>query len=255
MNVSPKQLLLACVLLLSVVATALAADGDKSKLKGIITGVQGNTVTVKDQNNVEQTITVSADTKYKRTKGLTGVIHEKAEQSALVAGLPITADVVAAGSGFNATEISFKSEDMRTAQQVQAGLAPTTARMNDFGTYEALQTVDVLFASGSTAISAKGKADLDALAAKAKETKDYQIVLQGFTDSTGDAAANQRLSTRRADAVSNYLQQHAGLMPGRVRAGDGMGVASDAGSGSNANARKVVVKLVVDKGVQAGVTK
>ena len=238
MNVSPKQLLLACVLLLSVVATALAADGDKSKLKGIITGVQGNTVTVKDQNNVEQTITVSADTKYKRTKGLTGVIHEKAEQSALVAGLPITADVVAAGSGFNATEISFKSEDMRTAQQVQAGLAPTTARMNDFGTYEALQTVDVLFASGSTAISAKGKADLDALAAKAKETKDYQVVLQGFTDSTGDAAANQRLSTRRADAVSNYLQQHAGLMPGRVRAGDGMGVASDAGSGSNANARR-----------------
>jgi len=76
--------------------------------------------------------------------------------------------------------------------------------------------------------------------------------LQGFTDSTGDAAANQRLSTRRANAVANYLQQHAGLQPGRVRAGDGMGVATDAGAGSNAGARKVVVKLIVDKGVQAG---
>ena len=32
--------------------------------------------------------------------------------------------------------------------------------------------------------------------------------------------------------------------------GDGMGVAADAGSGSNAGARKVVVRLVVDKGVQ-----
>ena len=31
-----------------------------------------------------------------------------------------------------------------------------------------------------------------------------------------------------------------------------MGVAADAGSGSNANARKVDVKLVVDKGVQDG---
>jgi OOP family OmpA-OmpF porin len=29
-------------------------------------------------------------------------------------------------------------------------------------------------------------------------------------------------------------------------------VATDAGSGSNANARKVVVKLLVDKGVQGG---
>jgi hypothetical protein len=30
-----------------------------------------------------------------------------------------------------------------------------------------------------------------------------------------------------------------------------MGVAADAGAGSNASARKVVVKLVVDKGVNA----
>lgn len=252
MNASPKQLVLASVLFLSIASTAFAADGDKSKLKGLITAVQGNTITIKDQNNVQQTITVAPETRYKRTKGLTGVIHEKAEQSALIPGLPIAADVVASGSGFNATEISFKSEDMRTAQQVQAGLAPTTARMDDFGSYEALATADVLFDSGSATLSAKGKSDLDALAAKAKETKNYQVVLQGFTDSTGNAAANQRLSARRADAVSNYLQQQAGLAPGRVRAGDGMGVASDAGAGSNAGARKVVVKLVVDKGVQAG---
>lgn len=248
MNASPKQLVLASVLFLSIASTAFAADGDKSKLKGLITAVQGNTITIKDQNNVQQTITVAPDTRYKRTKGLTGVIHEKAEQSALIPGLPIAADVVAAGSGFNATEISFKSEDMRTAQQVQAGLAPTTARMDDFGSYEALATADVLFDSGSATLSAKGKSDLDALAAKAKETKNYQVVLQGFTDSTGNAAANQRLSARRADAVSNYLQQQAGLAPGRVRAGDGMGVAS-----SNAGARNVAVKFVVDKGVLAGV--
>ena len=87
--------------------------------------MQGNTITVKDANNVEQTITVSPATKYKKTKGLTGVVHEKAEQGALMPGLPISADVVAEGSGFNATEISFKSEDFKTAQQVEAGLAPT----------------------------------------------------------------------------------------------------------------------------------
>lgn len=231
---------------------AAAADGEKSKIKGLITGVQGNTLTVKDENNAMQTITVSPDTTYKRTKGLTGVVFEKAEQSALMAGLPISAEVVSAGSGFTASEISFKSEDFKTAQQVQAGLAPTEARMNDFGTYEALATAEVFFASGSKAISAKGQSDLKALAAKAKDTKDYRVVVQGFTDSTGDPVANQKLSDARATAVTNFLQETAGLSPGRVFAGDGMGVAADAGTGGNANARKVVAKLVVDKGIEGG---
>jgi len=169
-----------------------------------------------------------------------------------MAGLPFNAEVVASGSGFTATEISFRSEDFKTAQQVEAGVAPTQARMNDFGTYEALATAEVLFASGSTAISSKGQSDLKALAEKAKDTKDYRVVVQGFTDSTGDAAANEKLSARRAAAVTDFLQKKAGLSPGRVFAGDGMGVATDAGSGSNANDRKVVAKLVIDKGIEGG---
>ncbi|MBO9717384.1 MAG: OmpA family protein [Pseudoxanthomonas sp.] len=170
-------------------------------------------------------------------------------------GLPVSIEAVPGDGGLTATEISFKSEDFKVAQQVEAGLAPTTARMNDFGKYDALATAEVLFDSGSATISAAGKADLDALAAKAKETADYQVVMQGFTDSTGNVAANQRLSERRAKAVADYLQQQSGLGPGRVHAGDGMGIAPDAGNGNNANARKVVVKLVVDKGVQAGKAK
>jgi OOP family OmpA-OmpF porin len=88
-----------------------------------------------------------------------------------------------------------------------------------------------------------------ALAEKAKGTKDYRIVLQGFTDSVGNAAANQRLSTMRAASVANFLQQKGGLSPGRVTTPDGMGIAPDAGSGDNAGARKVVAKLIIDKGV------
>jgi outer membrane protein OmpA-like peptidoglycan-associated protein len=248
----PRLAMAAALVAFLLALPAFAADGGKSKIKGLITSVQGNTIVVKDANNVDQTITLSPTTTYKKTKGLTGVVHDKVEQSALMPGLPVTVDAVAAGSGFDATEVTFKSEDFKTAQQVQAGLAPTTARMNEFGKYEALATAEVLFDSGSVKLSQAAQNDLTAFAAKAKETQDYQVVLQGFTDSTGNAEANQRLSMRRANAVSNYLQQQAGLAPGRVRAGDGMGISPDAGSGSNANARKVVVKLIVDKGVQAG---
>ncbi|HSD16886.1 MAG TPA: OmpA family protein [Thermomonas sp.] len=230
----------------------LAADGDKGTLKGLITSIKGDTITIRDGNNAEHTITVSPSTVYKKKKGLAAIRFEKAEKGALIPGLPIIADGIEAGTGLNATAISFESEEFRTAQQIQAGVAPTNARMNDFGTYEALATAEVFFDSGSTKISEKGKADLLEIAKKAKDTKDFRIVVQGFTDSTGDPAKNQRLSTRRAAAVTNFLQQKAGVSPGRVQAGDGMGIAADAGTGSNAGARKVVVKLVVDKGVQGG---
>jgi outer membrane protein OmpA-like peptidoglycan-associated protein len=250
-------MLIAAFVAILAMLPALAAD--KSTIRGLITAIQGDTLTVKDGNNVEHTITVSSDTTYKKTKGLTGAISEKAAFTSLMPGLPIIADGMADGGNFTASAISFKAEDFRTAQQVQAGVAPTSTRvddmgkrMDDFGTYEALEVLDVHFASGKTALSAKDKAALSAFAEKAKATNGYHVVLQGFTDSVGNAAANQRLSTMRAASVANYLQQTGGLMPGKVHAGDGMGVAADAGSGSNANARKVTVKLVVDKGVQAG---
>lgn len=259
MNTTRYRLLIAALVALLATLPAWAADGDKSNIKGLIVAVNGDTITLKDNSNAERTITVTPETTYNRTKGLTGALREKADKGAMIPGLPISADVVAHGDGFMATKINFKSEDFRTAQQVQAGVAPAHermdemhARMNDFGTYEALATAEVHFASGSTKLSEQGKSDLMALAAKAKETKNYQVVMQGFTDSVGNAEANQKLSVRRGDAVANFLQQQGGLMPGRVRAADGMGVAADAGAGSNANARKVVVKLVVDKGVNAG---
>ena len=224
---------------------AVPAMADEAKFKGLITSVRGNTVTVRDANNASQSFTISADTVYKKTKGLTGVVHDKVERGALMEGLPVSADVV---DGV-ATEVSFKSEDLKTAQQIDAGQTSSRERMDNFGTYESLFEAEVLFASGKTALNDKGKSDLMALAAKAKETKDYRVVLQGFTDSTGDAAANQRLSTMRSAAVANFLQQKGGLSPGRVMTPDGMGIAPDAGSGSNASARKVVAKLVIDKGV------
>lgn len=242
-----------------IALTAVAADDTKTRFKGVITAVQGDTITVVDQSRTAHTVDVSSDTVYKKTKGLTNVIHEKTDRSVLAAGLPVTVEGAASGDHVDAREISFRSEDLRTTRQIQAGMATTNAevgamnkRMDEFGTYEQLDAAEVTFDSGSATLSGKARSDLDAFAAKAKQTHNYAVVLQGFTDATGNAAANQRLSTQRANAVANYLQQHAGLAPGRVRAGDGMGVAPDAGSGSNSGARKVVAKLVVDKGVQAG---
>ena len=104
---------------------------------------------------------------YKKRKGLTGkVLKDTVDRTAMMPGLRIVADLTEQGGNKQATAVSFRSEDMRTAQQVEAGTAPTAARvdamgkrMDDFGTYEAIATADVLFASGSTSINAKGKSE------------------------------------------------------------------------------------------------
>lgn len=257
---SLKRFLLATVTAAVLVAMpALAADGDKTNMKGLITAIEGNTITLKDSNNVVQTITLTPSTTVKSVSGLVGGQRSKAEQSALIPGLPISADVVAEGSGFTATQINFKASDLKTAQQIHAGMSTTTqqveankSRIEQFGTHEILATIDVHFASGSTAISSQGKSDLTAFAEKAKATKGYLVSTTGYTDSTGDAARNEALSKARAVAVQDFLQKHGGLLPARVISSDGMGVASDAGAGSNANARKVTVNLLQDKGVGGG---
>ena len=245
----------ACVAVLAA-TSAFAADGDKSSVKGLITAIDGSNVTVRDSSSVDHTFSVTSSTEIKKKEGVAAVRFERVEASMLMTGLPITADLVEMGGAQQATAISFRSDDYRTAQQVHAGtggrMTAMENRMDDFGKLEAIAEAEVLFASGSSAINEKGKSDLMAIAAKAKETQNYAVVMQGYTDSTGNAAQNEKLSQARANAVAKFLERQGGLAPARVTAGDGMGVAPDAGSGSNAGARKVAVKLVVNKGVMEG---
>src|SRR6476659_1474988 len=142
---------------------AFAQADAEGHVEGLITAVEGNTITIKDSNNHTQTITVTPETTVKSVSGLVGGQRSKVEQSALIPGLPISADVTTGSSGMTATQINFKEKDMKTAQQIHAGMTTTKEqveanknRMNDFGTHQTLDTVDVLFASGSAKISAKG---------------------------------------------------------------------------------------------------
>ena len=66
-----------------------------------------------------------------------------------------------------------------------------------------------------------------------------------------DAAANERLSLKRAAAVSNLLRQSGHIQPGRVLSpsamGEGTVAPGETAPASNDEARRVVVRVVTPK--------
>jgi outer membrane protein OmpA-like peptidoglycan-associated protein len=63
----------------------------------------------------------------------------------------------------------------------------------------------VYFDSGTTALSKEGAKIVDAVAAKLSKKKKYEVLLNGYSDASGDEAANMKLSMKRAQAVQKRL--------------------------------------------------
>ena len=98
--------------------------------------------------------------------------------------------------------------------------------------------VNFYFASGSADL-APGAAEALAAVIKGVESG-RKAVVSGFHDTTGDAAVNEQLAKKRADMVRDVLVG-LGVPAAKV---DLEKPAVTAGSGNNAEARRVEVKLV-----------
>lgn len=139
-------------------------------------------------------------------------------------------------------------------QKTQADQAALSKRFGELGDYDVKGTVNVLFGVNSAMVDAKGKQDLQALADQAKQIgAHYLIHVAGYTDSSGNAEYNQKLSDRRADAVIAYLQQSCGVPLFRVLSPAAMGMsdpkASNESEQGRAQNRRVTVKVLVNKGL------
>lgn len=99
-----------------------------------------------------------------------------------------------------------------------------------------LQMPDVTFDTGRATIKADYRSTLDDMAVVLEEYADTSISVVGHADSTGDAAANQRLSEARARAVSAYLQRH-GVAADRLTA-SGVGEAQPVASNDTPEGRR-----------------
>lgn len=102
------------------------------------------------------------------------------------------------------------------------------------------------FATGSAEIDAASELEVDNLAAILKAYPGVNISIDGYTDNTGDAASNVKLSQARAEAVKQRLQVK-GIGAGRINAkghGSANPVASNDTEEGRAQNRRIEVTVV-----------
>ena len=258
------------------IALALAvpsiAAAQTTNIKGVIVARNGATMTVKAADGTTSVITLNAATNVEQLNGAVGLLHKTAPATALINGLPVSVDVAQVGSELDATKVQFKASDLKTATMVAAGTAQENAALqaqintnaaneaalkNDVANinkFDTKGTATVLFATNSTALTPKGKADLNALAKQAAGISNYMISVTGYTDSTGNAKINQQLSDHRAAVVTNYLTEVANVPPFRILSPAALSQSHPADSNETAAGRaenrRVVVNILVSKGLE-----
>ncbi len=139
------------------------------------------------------------------------------------------------------------------AQEMAAKAQQLTEQVRDFKAQETERGLvvtlgDLLFDAGEAQLKPAGTQAIDKLAEFLKQYPERNILIEGYTDSTGDAAFNQQLSERRANAVRDALLADA-ISPDRMRTigyGEQFPVASNATSDGRQQNRRVEV-IISDK--------
>ena len=283
------SLVLAAFLLVCGIGVA-----QNDQVKGVINGRSGATMSVLSRGGESITVVLTTDTQVLEPEGAFRKKH--LSMTALVPGLAVEVK-----GAFNdkhqlvADRVTFHGSDLKTAQDIQAGLAPTeqkvqenqqqiqadqqkiqqqqqelqaeeaktaankaaiaaaNKRFGELGDYNILGEVTVLFGNGKVTIDPEYKPQLLKLAQQAMGITGYVIQVKGYASKVGSAALNQKLSTERAENVTNFLEQEGKIPLTNMLAPGAMGtsqqVAPDSTAEGQAENRRVVVSILQNKAI------
>jgi outer membrane protein OmpA-like peptidoglycan-associated protein len=128
-----------------------------------------------------------------------------------------------------------------------------TDRFKALSEYDVKGQATVKFKVGSAKVAPEDEEQLKQLAQTAAGLKGYIIEVMGYTDSTGNAAMNTKLSEDRAQAVITYLVQQGNVPVRHIVAPGAMGeygaAAPNETKAGRAENRRVEVKVLVNKGI------
>ena len=245
-------------------------QGKEMKILGIVVKRNADSFTMRDQSRAEYLVALTADTEVKTHKK--GVFRGGKEYgvSYILRGLRLEASGKGNAEGqLVADTIRFDEDDLRVAQALEVRVDPVekTAdeakksaadahnRINGLDDYDPVRTITVLFATGSSTLGPKGKAEIDSAAAwvKTQNTNGWVVSVVGFADTTGNTEPNRKLSERRANSVIGYLVTKHNLPLQRLVQPFGYGENNPVGDNTTDEGRtknrRVEIRLMVNKGI------
>jgi OmpA-OmpF porin, OOP family len=178
--------------------SAFGASGDKTKVKGMIIGRNGETLLVESANQ-KTTVILTDDTTTKDDIGIFGLDKEHMSSVVLIPGLKVDVDGVSDDQGrVVARTITVDGDDLETAEMIQAGLNPTRQQVK--ANVQAIAKNQQSIAGHDEQLAAH-KENIDAnqrdIETNQRDIADNQ---EHIENNATDIAAN----TRRFTALSDY---------------------------------------------------
>jgi len=289
MTMKTPKVLLVCAALGTFLASGFAQEvsaGDEVKTSGLVTSRSRQELTIKTDDGRDITVVLTDDTKIEQPKGLFKLRSQQMQSTALMPGLSAEVEGVVDTQGrVTAEKVKFSKESLKVANQINAGLTPTNqavqantmaigsneaaiatnkkaneqefAKVNErfagSTEYVTKDTVTLHYPAGVSELDEKQKTELGELAKKTAGLQGFIVQVAGYTDSSGNASYNEQLSEQRAEKVVEYLQQTGNIPLRHIPAPGIMGASDPAASNESeqgrAENRRVVVKVLVNKGV------
>jgi OOP family OmpA-OmpF porin len=206
-----------------------ATNGEKVKVKGLITTRTGETLTIKTASAENVVVVLTDDTKVQQPKGI-GLRKKEMSAEVLIPGLAVLVDGVGdAQSRVTAKSITFEQAGLQLAETIQAGLTPTrqqvqTNQENISSNKEDITANQVQTAANKEAIAgnsediAANQQDIEATTKRFSELSEYDTkgevnVNFAVGKSTISAADKSALLKLAHDAVglTGYIIQVKGF--------------------------------------------
>jgi outer membrane protein OmpA-like peptidoglycan-associated protein len=160
----------------------------------------------------------------------------------------VAAQRTASGAQTAADGAKTAADDARAKGIARANEVQTVVekKVDAVNKYQMATSETVLFAVNQSVLDKDAMAKLDNLASRVGSAQRYIIEVQGFTDKTGSAQANEILSQKRAEAVTRYLVNEHKIQVRNIDAigsGYALPVADDKTRDGRAQNRRVEVRL------------
>jgi outer membrane protein OmpA-like peptidoglycan-associated protein len=163
-------------------------------------------------------------------------------------------DMASAKQDIDTTKQGLATNVQATGENKQA-IGQTNSRIGTLDQYDTKGSYTVQFANGKSVVTKKYRDELTDFVKQAADTPGAMIEVQGYASKVGSPSLNQRLSSERADNVLTIIQQ-SGVPLTRILAPAAMGtteqVADNHTRSGQAQNRRVVVTVVVNKGITNG---